>query len=188
MSNLTLEKTPFEGVYVIKTSAFNDHRGAFARWFCANEMKDVLEGQTVVNVNFSRTTKKGSVRGMHYQLPPHAETKMVRCIKGKVLDIIVDIRKNSPTFLQHFEIELSEHNMKMIYIPKGFAHGFQSLEDDSEIMYLVTEYYSPDFEAGLNPMDPALHIDWPLPLTDISDKDKNRTPIEPTFSGLLIPH
>ena len=135
MGKLSIHETPIKGAYVIDTDAFRDNRGVFARWFCDREMESILSGQKIVNVNFSRTKKKGTIRGMHFQYPPDTETKIVRCIRGRVLDVIVDIRKDSPTFLKHFAVELSSEQMNMLYIPKGFAHGFQSLEENSEIMY-----------------------------------------------------
>lgn len=184
MSKLTVNLTPFDGVYVVKTAVFHDNRGAFARWFDDKELNDIMGHQSIVNVNYSKTTRKGSIRGMHFQYPPDTETKIVRCIHGKIVDKIVDIRAGSPTFLHHFSIELSDENMDMLYIPKGFAHGFQSLEDDVEIMYLVTNYYSPENESGLNPLDPSLNIKWPLPIADISEKDKNRPYINKTFKGI----
>jgi dTDP-4-dehydrorhamnose 3,5-epimerase len=184
MGKLTVHDTPFNGVYTIETNAFRDDRGAFARWFCDKELESILDGQHIVNVNFSKTVNKGSIRGMHFQYPPHTETKIIRCIRGKILDVIVDIRKGSPTFLQHLSFELSEDNMMMLYIPKGFAHGFQSIEDDSEIMYLVTEYYSAESESGLNPMDPSLGIKWPLLIASISDKDRNRELLNDSFKGI----
>ena len=186
MGKLSIEQTPFEDVYVIDTDAFKDDRGIFARWFCNEELKSILKDQQIVNVNFSRTVIKGSIRGMHFQYPPYTETKLVRCIRGKILDVIVDIRKDSPTFLQNYSVELSEENMKMLYVPKGFAHGFQSLADNSEIMYLVTEYYSPDFESGLNPLDRQLNISWPLGVTNISKKDKERQMVTDSFSGINV--
>lgn len=178
MGRLIIDSTPFKGVYVIHANAFIDDRGAFARWFCSREMKDIIGNEKIVNVNFSRTLNKGSIRGMHFQYPPHTETKMVRCIRGKILDVIVDLRKRSPTFLQHYSAELSAENMDMLYVPKGFAHGFQALEDNSEIMYLVTEFYSPEYESGLNPFDERLGIKWPLPVADMSEKDRNRMKID----------
>ena len=120
---------------------------------------------------------------MHFQKPPKAEMKMVRCIRGKIIDVVVDIRKNSPTFLQHYAVELSADNMKLFVIPEGFAHGFQALEDNSEIMYLVTEFYSPEEEAGLRYSDPMLKIKWPLPITDTSTKDENHPLINSDFNG-----
>ncbi len=186
MGKLNILKTPLADLYVVETDPFVDHRGAFARWFCEAELVEVIGQRHIKNVNFSRTTKAGSIRGMHYQLPPHAEMKMVRCIRGKILDVVVDIRKDSPTFLQHYGVELSAENMKLFVIPEGFAHGFQSLEDDCEIMYLVTEFYSPESEGGLRYNDPDLHISWPLPVSDISEKDGKHPLISQGFSGLKM--
>lgn len=186
MGKLIVNPTSFSGVYVVDTNVFKDHRGAFARWFDDKELGAVLHGQQIVNVNYSKTVHKGSIRGMHFQFPPDSETKLVRCIHGKILDVIVDIRKGSPTFLQHYCLELSEENMKLLVVPMGFAHGFQSLEDNSEIMYLVTNYYSPRNEGGLNPLDPILDINWPLNIADISDKDQNRALISNSFTGFVF--
>ena len=185
MGKLSIKTTPFQGVYVIETDVFYDNRGAFARWFDDRELSDIIGNQRIVNVNYSKTVHKGSIRGMHFQFPPDTETKMVRCIHGRIIDVIVDIREGSPTFLQHFSIELSEGNMKLLYVPKGFAHGFQSLEDNSEIMYLVTSYYSPENECGLNPLDPRLGIEWPLPIGDMSTKDRGRPNITESFKGIV---
>jgi len=184
MGKLQINRTPFEGLYVIDTLAFIDHRGAFARWFCEYELAEVIGNRHIKNVNFSRTVKKGSVRGMHFQRPPKSEMKLIRCINGRILDVVVDIRSDSPTYLEHFSVELSADNMKMIVVPEGFAHGFQSLEDNSEIMYLVTEFYSPECEGGLRYNDPELKINWPLDVADISDKDASHKLIDGTFKGL----
>ena len=186
MGKLTITKTPISGLSVVETDAFLDHRGAFARWFCEGEMKDILGNRHIKNVNFSHTVKKGSIRGMHFQKPPYAEMKMVRCIRGKILDVVVDIRKDSPTYLQHYAVELSAENMKLFVIPEGFAHGFQSLEDNSEIMYLVTEFYSPEAEAGLRFSDPSLAIDWPLEITDTSAKDAAHPLVADGFKPLDV--
>ncbi len=186
MGKLTISKTPIEGLYVVDTAAFIDNRGAFARWFCEDELSEILGNRHIKNVNFSRTVKKGSVRGMHFQRPPHAEMKLIRCISGKILDIVVDIRAGSPTFLQHYAVELSAENMKMFVIPEGFAHGFQSLEDNSEIMYLVTEFYSPESEGGLRYNDPKLGIKLPLEIADISEKDSKHGLIDSDFEGLDV--
>ena len=186
MGKLTIIQTPFEGLYVVETATFLDHRGAFARWFCEGEMKEILGNRRIKNVNFSRTVKKGSIRGMHFQNPPYSEMKMVRCIRGRILDVVVDIRKDSPTYLQHYAVELSAENMKLFVIPEGFAHGFQSLEDNSEIMYLVTEFYSPDAEAGLRFSDPTLAIDWPLEITDTSAKDAAHPLVADGFEPLDV--
>jgi dTDP-4-dehydrorhamnose 3,5-epimerase len=168
---MQFEETPLKGCYVIRTTPFVDHRGAFARFFCERELGYVIGDRRIVNVNFSRTVKKGSIRGMHFQRPPDSEMKFVRCIKGKVFDVAVDLRKNSPTYLYWYGVELSAENMNMLAIPEGFAHGFQALEDDVEIMYLVTAFYSPNCEGGLNHADPQIGIYWPLPITDVSEKD-----------------
>ena len=186
MTKLTINSTPFAGVYIVDTDAFLDNRGAFARWFDSKELEEIMGHQQIVNVNYSKTTHKGSIRGMHYQNPPFTESKLVRCIHGRIIDTIVDIRINSSTFLEHYSIELSDDNMKMLYVPKGFAHGFQSLEDGVELMYLVTNFYSPESESGLNPLDPSLSIKWPLPITEMSDKDKKRPFLDENFKGIKI--
>lgn len=189
MGKLTVTKTPIEGLYVVETDAFVDHRGAFARWFCEGELADIIGNRHIKNVNFSRTVKTGSIRGMHFQKPPKAEMKLIRCIRGRILDVVVDIRAGSPTFLQYYAVELSAENMKLFVIPEGFAHGFQSLEDNSEIMYLVTEFYSPENEAGLRFSDPAFNIEWPLEIADISTKDAVHTLVseyDGGFKGLDV--
>ncbi len=186
MGKLTISETPLKGLYIVETNAFIDPRGAFARWFCEEELAALLGKRHIKNVNFSRTVKKGSIRGMHFQKPPHAEMKLVQCIRGRILDVVVDIRAGSPTFLQHYSVALSAENMKMFAVPEGFAHGFQSLEDDSEIMYLVTEFYSPESEAGLRFSDPALKIEWPLLVTDISAKDAGHPLVDDNFVGLDV--
>lgn len=186
MGKLTINKTPIEGLYVVDTAAFIDNRGAFARWFCESELSEIIGNRHIKNVNFSKTIKKGSVRGLHFQRPPHAEMKLIRCINGKILDVVVDIRAGSPTFLQHYAVELSAENMKMFLIPEGFAHGFQSLEDNSEIMYLVTEFYSSEYEGGLRYNDPKLGIKLPLDIADISEKDSKHGLIDSDFDGLDV--
>ncbi len=168
---MQFEETLLKGCYVIRTTPFTDQRGVFARFFCERELEHIIRDRRVVNVNFSQTVKKGSIRGMHFQRFPGAEMKFVRCIKGKVFDIAVDLRKNSPTYLRWCGVELSAKNMNMLAIPEGFAHGFQALEDDVEIMYLVTAFYSPSCEGGLNHADPQIGIHWPLPITEVSEKD-----------------
>lgn len=168
---MQFEETPLKGCYVIQTTPFIDHRGAFARFFCERELAPVIGDRKIVNVNFSRTVKKGSIRGMHFQRAPDAEMKFIRCIKGSVFDVAVDLRKESPTYLHWYGVELSAKNMNMFAVSEGFAHGFQALEDDVEIMYLVTAFYSPLCEGGLNHSDPQVGIHWPLPVTDVSEKD-----------------
>ncbi len=187
MGKLKISPLRLNGTYVIETNPFEDSRGIFARFFCQKEMEELLEGKQIVNANFSKNYKKGAVRGLHYQSSPYAEMKMPRCIKGRVLDIFVDVRRDSPTFLQWDTIELTSENMKMVVIPEGFAHGFQSLEDDSEIMYLTTQFFSGEYEGALNIKDPRLNINLPLPISDISSRDNIHPFIEDTgFKGIII--
>lgn len=183
---MKIEKLPLSGAAVIDAEPFADIRGIFARFFCEKELAELIGDRHFVNVNFSRTLKKGAIRGLHFQRPPKAEMKLVRCIRGAVYDVIVDIRKNSPTFLKWFGIELSAENMKMLCILEGFAHGFQVLEDNSEMLYLHSEFYSKEHEEALNYSDPLLEITWPLEPTDISERDKNHKMIGDDFRGVVL--
>ncbi|MFA0823881.1 MAG: dTDP-4-dehydrorhamnose 3,5-epimerase [Methanomethylovorans sp.] len=183
---MIIEKLELSGAAIVHAEPFVDHRGVFARFFCEKELSEIIDDRHFVNLNFSKTLKKGAVRGLHFQYPPIAEMKLVRCIRGSVYDVIVDIRKNSPTFLKWYGVELSAENMKMICIPEGFAHGFQALEESSELIYLVSSFYSPEFEGGLNYNDPVLGINWPENVTDISDKDSKYPFIEDKFNGIEI--
>jgi dTDP-4-dehydrorhamnose 3,5-epimerase len=146
----------------------------------------MIGSRQIVNVNFSRTEKTGSVRGMHFQHPPLAEMKLIRCLRGKVFDVMIDLRKDSPTFLKwHGEI-LSAENMRMMVLPEGMAHGFQALEDQSEMLYLHTEFYSKEHDAGIRYNDPLFGIDWPVPVTDVSEKDKNHLLLKKDFEGIAV--
>lgn len=164
-------ETPLKGAYIVETKPFTDDRGLFARTFCKNEFQQIGHTKEFVQFNHSVTTHKGSLRGMHYQLPPFSEIKLIRCIRGKVFDMIIDIREGSPTFLKHFSIELSEDNLLSLYIPEGFAHGFQTLEDNAQLIYHHTSFYQPGHEGGIRFSDPAVGINWPLQVTRISEKD-----------------
>lgn len=183
---MQFEETPLKGCYVIRTTPFTDQRGVFARFFCSTELRALLGKRQIVNVNFSRTIKRGSIRGMHFQYPPMAEMKFVRCISGSVYDVVIDIRKNSPTFLKWYGLELTADNMKMLCIPEGFAHGFQVIEDSSEMLYLHTEYYSKEYEGALNYADPTFAINWPLEPQVVSEKDMNHMIIDDTFEGVVL--
>lgn len=183
---MKFENTFIEGVYIVTLTPFSDDRGFFTRTFCKNEFSEIGLNKEIVQINHSATTQKGAFRGFHFQYPPFAETKIVRCIRGKILDIAVDIRKNSPTFLQYVAVELSESNFNMLYIPEGFAHGFQVLEEASEIMYFVTEFFNPKFEGGINVNDTALNLQLPLPITQISEKDQKIPFLNPAFQGIAI--
>lgn len=176
--------TPFKGSYIIEPEQFNDNRGWFARYYCKKEFSKIKHQKDWVQMNHSFTIKKGTIRGMHYQIAPYMEIKMIRCVAGTVFDVIVDFRKNSSTFLQWFGIELSAQNKKMLYIPEGFAHGFQSLSDDAELLYHHSEYYTPGAEGGIKYDDPLIKIEWPLPVSVISDKDAAHPYFDNNFKGI----
>ena len=163
--------TPLGGAYVIDIEPIADSRGYFAYLFESGEAQQHGLRSDVVQVKLSSNRYKGTLRGMHLQLPPAEEAKLVRCIRGAVWDVIVDFREDSPTYLQHFGVELSAENHRAIYVPYMFAHGYQTLTNDAEVMYQVDRPYSPKHEIGLRYDDPALRIDWPLPISQISDKD-----------------
>ncbi|MHA1284394.1 MAG: dTDP-4-dehydrorhamnose 3,5-epimerase [Promethearchaeota archaeon] len=179
-------KTELEGLYIVELEGFKDHRGSFYRLYCENEFKIINHQKKIVQINHSSTKVKGTVRGMHFQYPPKSEIKIIKCLSGRVFDVAVDLRKNSPTFLKWFGIILTPANNKMIYIPEGFAHGFQTLEDDTELLYLHTEFYDPSFEGGVRFDDPKLDIKWPLKPINISERDKNFKLIDNNFKGLEI--
>jgi dTDP-4-dehydrorhamnose 3,5-epimerase len=151
----------------------SDPRGFFARTFCAQEFEAHGLKPTVAQCNLSYNYKKGTLRGMHYQLPPAAETKLIRCISGAIYDVIIDMRPESPTYLQHIGVELSAENRRALYVPEMFAHGYQALTDGAEVVYQVGEFYTPGYERGLRYDDPFFNIQWPTEVTVISDKDKN---------------
>ena len=168
---MIIHRLPLADAAVIDAEPFLDHRGTFARFFCSREMEALVGDRQIVNVNFSHTSRRGAIRGMHFQRPPNQEMKLVRCIRGAVYDVIVDLRRESSTFLAwHGEI-LSAENMKMLCVPEGFAHGFQTLEEDSELLYLTTAFYAPESEVGVRYDDPSVGIRWPLGVTEVSDKD-----------------
>jgi len=160
-----------KGAYLIETTPFQDQRGFFTRTFCENEFAEHGLKQHFVQANHSGTFGKGIIRGMHFQRPPHAEVKVLKCIKGSIFDVIVDCRKGSDTFLQWYGVELSAEKKNMLYVPAGFAHGFQSLEEETEITYLVGAFYNKESEGGIHHLDPKVNIKWPLPVLLTSDKD-----------------
>lgn len=178
--------TSILGVAVIESEPFIDHRGRFQRLFCERELTSILGSRHVVQINHSRTETVGAVRGMHYQNPPHAEMKLVRCLKGRVWDVAIDLRRGSSTFLKWHAEELAPDNGRMLLIPEGCAHGFQTLEAGSELLYLHTAYYEKSAENGIRHNDPALAITWPLPVTDISEQDRRHPLLSHAFSGVAI--
>ena len=181
---MIFNETLLKGSYVIDLEPFTDERGWFARTFCKDEFSKIGHHKEWIQINHSFTNQQGLIRGMHYQLPPFSEIKLVRCIAGKVFDVIVDIRKNSPTFLQWLGAALSAENKKMMYIPEGFAHGFQTLTNNCELIYHHTSIYKPGVEGGLKYDDEMLAIHWPLPLAAMSERDKTHSYLDKDFKGI----
>jgi dTDP-4-dehydrorhamnose 3,5-epimerase len=177
-------KAPLRGAYVIEVEKHEDERGFFARSWCAREFAANGLDPHLVQCNVSFNKRKGTLRGLHYQIPPYAEVKLVRCTKGSLFDVIVDLRKDSPTFLKWFAIELTATNHRMLYIPKLFAHGFQTLEDDTEIFYQMSEFYEPPASKGLRWNDPTLGINWPDADRTMSQKDQAYPNLEVSFVGV----
>jgi dTDP-4-dehydrorhamnose 3,5-epimerase len=165
-------ETKLKGAYVIDLERRNDPRGFFARAFCQREFEAHGLKPIIAQANVAHNLRKGTLRGMHFQFPPAAETKLVRCTRGAILDIIVDLRPESSTYLQHIEVELNEDNQRALYVPERFAHGYQTLCDSTDTSYQVGEFYTPDAESGLMHNDPKLGLKWPLPVAVISDKDQ----------------
>jgi dTDP-4-dehydrorhamnose 3,5-epimerase len=176
-------ETPLPGAYVIELEPIRDERGLFTRTFCQEEFGQIGFHKQIVQINHSVTRKRGTIRGMHYQHPPACEAKLIRCIHGGVFDVMVNLRADSPTFLHHYGVELSKNNMRMVFIPEGFAHGFQTLTDETELIYHHSAFYSHKCEHGLRYDDPALAIHWPLPAGAVSLKDQSHPLIDDRFKG-----
>ena len=170
-------ETKLKGAFVIDLERRSDERGFFARTFCQHEFRDHGLKPVIAQANVASNNKKGTLRGMHFQYPPMAETKLVRCTRGAILDIIVDLRPESPTYLQHVAVELTEENMRALYVPERFAHGYQTLHDGTDTSYQVGEFYAPNTEGGLRYDDPKLGLTWPLPVSVISPKDQAFPPL-----------
>jgi dTDP-4-dehydrorhamnose 3,5-epimerase len=168
---MIFNRLPLVGAYLIELEPRRDVRGMFARAFCAREFEHHGLETRYVQANLSTNVATGTVRGMHFQLARHAEVKLVRCIRGSLFDVIVDLREGSPTFRQWYGSELTEENGLMMYVPNGFAHGYQALTDGATAHYLVSTYYEPGAEGGCRCDDPAINVRWPMPVTSISDKD-----------------
>ncbi len=168
---MLFQETILNGVVVVDLERRVDGRGHFARAFCRREFEDHGLNPAIEQVNVARNTRKGTVRGMHFQFPPHAEAKLVRATRGAILDVAVDLRPESPTFLRHVSVELTADDQRALYLPERFAHGYQALDDGAEVLYLSSASYAPDFDGALSPFDPCLGIAWPLPVTEISAKD-----------------
>lgn len=178
---MTYEETELPGAYVIGLTKHGDTRGFFARVFCRREFQKHGLVHEFVQVNNSLSEQRGTLRGMHYQLAPHAETKLVRCVRGALYDVILDLRPQSPTFGRSFGLELSAENRLMLYIPKGFAHGFVTLTESVEAIYLSDEYYAPEAERIVRWNDPCFSISWPMAPATVSDKDRNAPDFDPKY-------
>ena len=177
---------PIQGLKLLQRKLVSDDRGYLERMFCSEELKSLVLGKNIVQINHTLTAKRGTVRGMHFQHSPHAETKFVSCLRGEVFDVAVDLRLGSPTFLQwHAEI-LSADNHKTLVIPEGFAHGFQTLTEDCQMLYLHTTAYRADAEGGLNARDPRIAIQWPLPIAEQSARDSAHSVVSDDFSGVAV--
>lgn len=178
--------TPLNDVFVVETTPFSDQRGSFARLYCESELAEITGMRRIVQINHSHTAAGGAIRGLHFQRAPHAETKFVRCLSGRVFDVAVDLRSGSPSFLQWHAEELSPANARMLVIPEGCAHGFQTLEAGSELLYLHTAPYAPQAEAGVRFDDPRLAIRWPLPIGDVSQRDQTLPLLAEALRGVAV--
>jgi dTDP-4-dehydrorhamnose 3,5-epimerase len=179
-------RTPLAGLLLLKRQKLGDARGHLSRLFDAEGMAGFGWLSGIAQVNETVTLHQGTVRGFHFQRPPFAEAKLVTCLRGKVFDVAVDMRAQSPTFLQHFAAELSEDNMHSLLIPEGFAHGFQALTDDVQLLYAHSAPYRAEAEGGLNPLDPRLAIAWPLPVINLSARDTSHMMIDGRFEGIAL--
>ena len=186
MSRFDFIPTLLTGLMLVQRKAIEDHRGFLSRFYCAEEFGEAGIKKSIAQINHTLTRERGAVRGLHFQHPPHAEAKLVSCLKGEILDVVVDLRRDSPTFLHsHGEI-LSAANRKSLLIPEGYAHGFQTLTEDCELIYLHTASFHPEAEGALNMADPRLNITWPLPISEISDRDRNHPFIKSDFQGIIL--
>lgn len=183
---MKLHATLIAGAWEMESASFEDHRGAFSRLFCAKEMAEAIGGRHIVQINQSQTRQVGALRGLHYQRQPQAEMKIVRCLKGRVFDVALDLRQRSPTFMQWHALELSPGSRRAFIIPEGCAHGFQVLEPDSELLYLHTAFYTPALEGGVRYDDPRAAVKWPLPPCDISARDMNHPYLTEEFEGIAV--
>lgn len=183
-AEMKISKTRLCGPRLIEPEIFSDSRGAFGRIFCKRELENLGFSGQICQINHSYTVLKGTVRGMHFQLPPAAETKFVKCIRGSAHDVIIDLRENSFDFLKWESFILSDKNRCTLMVPEGFAHGFQTLEDNCEMLYLHSEFYSSTHEKGIRYDDPAVGINWPLPVSCISEKDLRHPLLDGLFKGV----
>jgi dTDP-4-dehydrorhamnose 3,5-epimerase len=178
-------ETPLAGVYVLQRRPIGDERGWLERMYCTTDLADVLGSRGIAQVNRTLTMSKATVRGMHYQVQPSAETKIVSCLRGAIFDVAVDLRRGSRTFLGWHGELLSAVNRRSLFVPEGFAHGFQTVVDDTEVLYFTTAAYDPTAERGIHPRDPRVDIAWPLPIGQLSERDAAHPPVGPEFDGIV---
>jgi dTDP-4-dehydrorhamnose 3,5-epimerase len=168
---MIFKETPLNNAFVLNLEKIEDDRGFFARYFCQEEFKEYGLLTDWVQMNISMNKNKGTIRGMHFQNQPKADAKIVRCLHGAIWDVVVDLRYKSTTYGEWFGIELNDENRSMMYVPQGFAHGFQTISDNAELLYIHSDSYSPKLEGGINVDSPEVCIKWPLPVTEISERD-----------------
>ncbi len=186
MIHFEIYETPIPGLDVLERYAIQDDRGFFERVFCQSSLELILHGKAVLQVNRTLSLEKGTLRGMHFQYPPHAEVKLVSCVRGEVFDVAVDLRAGSPTFLQWHGEVLSETNHRTMVIPEGFAHGFQTLTANCEMLYFHTAEYCAESEGGINAADPKVGIDWPCKVSTCSERDAGQAMLSDDFTGLRV--
>ena len=186
MNRFTYEATQIKGVYIVTPKKIVDARGYYERYFCTEEFKEIGFTDPVKQINHSQSTYKGIIRGFHYQLPPHCEMKLVRCIKGKIFDVALDLRKDSPTFMQHVACELSEDNSKYLLLPEGVAHAFQTMTETSEIIYIVNKMYTPSVDIVINPLDPKVNVKWPVEVNRELSKEITHDFLTEQFEGVVL--
>ena len=184
MNRLSVTDLPIAGLKRVARQRLGDDRGFFARLFCAEELRAAGWSAAIAQINHTMTARKGTVRGLHFQRPPHAEMKLVSCVRGEVFDVAVDLRRGSPTFLKWHAEHLSAGSNNAMLIPQGFAHGFQALTDDAELIYCHSAAYDAASEGGINPRDPKLAIAWPLPIAEMSARDAAAPMLDASFTGL----
>jgi dTDP-4-dehydrorhamnose 3,5-epimerase len=181
-----VSETELAGVVVLQRKPQTDERGWFERMYCTADLADVLGSRSIVQVNRSLTWMRATVRGLHYQVPPSGEAKLVSCLRGAIFDVAVDVRRHSPTFLQWHGELLSAENARSLFVPEGFAHGFQTVEADCEVLYFATAAYDPTAERGLHPLDPRLAIAWPMVVEHLSERDASHPAVAPDFEGIVV--
>jgi dTDP-4-dehydrorhamnose 3,5-epimerase len=186
MSRFEFILTPINGLKIVKRTALGDSRGFFSRFYCADSFLSAGSALDISQINHTLTSETGVVRGMHFQLPPHAEVKFVSCLQGEIFDVAIDLRRDSPTFLQWFSTSLSAENQTSLLIPPGCAHGFQTLTENCEIIYLHSAAYEPSAEGAINALDPRIAINWPLPIKEMSQRDTQHPMIDLNYPGISL--